>query len=252
MEPSLSRSALRPFELLEAFRTAGRPLSLSEMSRLANIPISTCHSVVKSLEQYGYLYFISSREVYPTRRLWELAHDINKNDPITTRLAPALTSLRDASGETVILGIRQGDQVVYLLVVESTQTIRYSSKAGVFKPMHSSAIGKAFLGAMKSAQLDEWLAAQSFERVTEKTIVSAQELAKDLAKSRERGYYVTCGENVADVMAIATTFTLGPLRLGLALAGPLGRMKQNEAEMAEKLRACVAALEKRTDEIGQP
>ena len=31
MEPTLSRSALRPFDVLEAFRAAGQPLSLSEI-----------------------------------------------------------------------------------------------------------------------------------------------------------------------------------------------------------------------------
>src|SRR3546814_539311 len=108
------------------------------MSRLAKIPMSTCHSVVKSLEQNGFLYFISSREAYPTRRLWDLANQINKNDPVATQLAPLLGALRDKTGETVILGIRQGDQAVYLLVVESNQTIRYSSSVGEFKPLHSS------------------------------------------------------------------------------------------------------------------
>src|SRR5690606_38186406 len=115
--------ALRPFDILDAFRTAKRPLSLSEISQLANIPLSTCHSVVRSLEQYGLLYFLSGRESYPTRWLWDAAREINANDPVATRCLPALTALRDQTNETVILGTRQDDRVLYLLVVESGQTI---------------------------------------------------------------------------------------------------------------------------------
>lgn len=245
MDSNASRSALRPFDLLEAFRTAGRPLSLSEMARLTSIPISTCHSVVRALEQRGLLYFLSAREAYPTRRLWDLAREINANDPIATRFAPALTALRDATSETVILGVRQDDRVLYLLVVESTQTIRYSSNAGEFKPMHSSSIGKALLGSMPGTELEAWLAAHPLPRVTDRTITTPQGLNEELAASRARGVFITRGENVADVMALAAPLRVGNMTLGVAIAGPLHRMEQNEEATSKKLLACIKDLEQR-------
>lgn len=69
MDASQSRSALRSLDVFETFRTAGRPISLSEIARLAEIPISTCHGVVRSLQQRGFLYNLSSKEMYPTRKL---------------------------------------------------------------------------------------------------------------------------------------------------------------------------------------
>jgi len=62
------RSSLRSLEIFEAFRAARRPLSLSELARITDIPVSTCHGVMRSLEQLGYL-LVSGRDVYPTRRL---------------------------------------------------------------------------------------------------------------------------------------------------------------------------------------
>lgn len=249
MEPTFSRSALRPFDLLEAFQAAGRPLSLSEMARLAHIPLSTCHSVVRALEQRGLLYFLSAREAYPTRRLWDLAREINANDPIATRFAPILGSLRDATNETVILGARQDDRVLYLLVVESSQTIRYSSTAGAFKPLHSSAIGKALLGSMGGAELDGWLSTHALARVTDRTISVPQSLIADLETSRARGFFITRGENVADVMAIAAPLRVGNMTLGVAIAGPLNRVEQNTEAISEKLLACIKNLEQRNGDI---
>lgn len=245
MDTTASRSALRPFDLLDAFRTEGRPLSLSEMARLASIPVSTCHSVVRALEQRGLLYFLSPREAYPTRKLWDMAREINANDPITKRFAPVLNALRDATNETVILGARQDDHVLYLLVVESTQTIRYSSTAGEFKPMHSSSIGKAMLASMTDAEFDAWLSEHPLPRVTDRTITEPDKLRKELVASRARGLFITRGENVADVMAIAAPLRLGNMTLGIAIAGPLYRMEENTKAISQKLHSCIKELEQR-------
>ncbi|NYT63649.1 IclR family transcriptional regulator [Alcaligenaceae bacterium] len=234
-----SRSALRPFNILDAFCTAKRPLSLSEIAQLADIPLSTCHSVVHSMEQNGLLYFLSSRETYPTRRLWEMAREINDNDPIAQRCLPYLTALRDSTNETVILGTRQGDRVLYLLVVESGQTIRYSSRAGDFKPTHSSSIGKALLSTMPDAELATWLKSHDLAQATSQTITSAKLLLDDIIASRNRGYSITRGENVADVMAIAAPLQRGSITLGLAVAGPLGRMNQKTDDIARQLLSCI-------------
>lgn len=239
MASTPSRSALRPFNILDAFCIEKRPLSLSEIAHLADIPLSTCHSVVHSLEQNGLLYFLSSREAYPTRRLWDMARVINSNDPIATRCLPFLTALRDASNETVILGTRQDDRVLYLLVVESGQTIRYSSRAGDFKPLHSSSIGKALLSTMPDAELNAWLKSHELTRATSNTITSAKRLKEDINVTRERGYSITRGENVEDVMAIAAALQKGSMTLGMAIAGPLNRMSQKTDDLSRQLLSCI-------------
>lgn len=242
MATAPSRSALRPFNILDAFCSAKRPLSLSEMAQLANIPISTCHSVVHSMEQSGLLYFLSSRETYPTRRLWDMAREINSNDPIATRCLPFLTELRDSTNETVILGTRQDDRVLYLLIVESGQTIRYSSQAGDFKPLHSSSIGKALLSTMPDAELNAWLKSHDLAQATSQTITSSKQLLKDIAATRSRGYSITRGENVEDVMAIAAPLQRSSMTLGLAIAGPLNRMESKVDDISRQLLSCLQKI----------
>jgi len=68
--------------------------------------------------------------LYPTRRLLQIAEVISANDPVLRCLAPLLADLRDASGETAILGKRQENIVVYLDVAESRQMIRYGAQPG--------------------------------------------------------------------------------------------------------------------------
>lgn len=237
-----SRSTMRTLDVFEAFRRARRPLSLSELAKLADIPASTCHGVMRTLEQAGFLYFVGAREVYPTRRLWDLAETIREHDPVALRLEPELARLRDASGETVILGTRRGDAVLYLMVLESRQSIRYSSRAGDTKPLHSSAIGKALLASLAADTLDRWLVSHRLERVTAATLTRAADLRADLDASRRRGWFVTRGENVADVTALAAPLALGGSLLAVAVAGPTHRMQAVEARIAKRLVQCVHRL----------
>jgi DNA-binding IclR family transcriptional regulator len=241
------RSAMRALDVLRAYRDARRPLSLTELSQRAEMPVSTCHGVVKRLLGEGWLYLVSGRDLYPTRRLWDLADTLRRHDPIALRLEPALAALRDDVDETVILGARQGEAVVYLLVLESAQAIRYSSAAGDRKPLHSSSIGKVMLGQMAPAALDAWLAAHRLDAMTERTMTSADALRADLVRSASRGWYATRGENVRDVMALAAPLRLGGSVLGVAVAGPLPRIEASRDRLATRLLDCARALETRHD-----
>lgn len=241
-EPT-SRSTMRTLDVFEAYRRARRPLSLSELARLADIPTSTCHGVMRTLEQQGFLYFVSGRDAYPTRRLWELAETLRENDPLAQRLEPALAQLRDEVDETVILGTRQADSVLYLLVLESRQSIRYSSRAGERKPLHSSSIGKVMLASLAPAALDAWLGRRRLARVTANTLTRAAALRADLDAGRKRGWHTTHGENVADVTAIAAPLTIGNTVLAVAIAGPTHRMQSNEVRLGRRLLQSVRRLE---------
>lgn len=244
--PALVPAAARTLDLLEAFRVARRPLSLSELARLARVPVSTCHGLVRTLEHKGFLYFPSQREAYPTRKLLEMAREIEANDPVASRLTPALEALRDAAGETVILGTRQDNAVIYLLVLDSPQIVRYTARAGEYKPLHSSSIGKVVLGSMPATALADWLRSNKLPRVTEHTITSSRRLKRDIEESRTRGYYLTRGENVADVMAIAAPLGDEAGVFGIAIAGPLHRMEAAERTHAARLQQAIRAIEEQS------
>jgi len=216
----------RTLDIFEIFGAARHPLSLSEIARTIRVPVSSCHLLLRTLLDCGYLYSLGRRKLYyPTRRLYDVARNIAAHDALIEELRPVLASLRDRSGETVILGKRQGDAVLYLEVLESAKTVRYTARAGEYKPLHSSAIGKALLGALPPEELDAWLGSRPLPRVTPHT-----------QQGRKRGYFVTRGENVIDVMAVAASLKLDNEAFGIAIAGPLHRMEPALARHAELLR----------------
>lgn len=228
----------RVLDIFEAFQRIQRPMSLTDLAEVTGIPKSSCHAIVGTLTARGYLYSLTRpRSLYPTRRLFDIAREILEKDPFVERVMPLLERLRDASRETVILGKRQGDAVIYLQVVESTNSIRYSAKPGEFKPLHSSAIGKALLGSLKEPELRAALEQRPLAAVTANTITDTQALVTDILESRRRGYFVTRGENVPDVWAVSAFLTVNAETLAVAIAGPRHRMENNVVECAQLLLA---------------
>lgn len=228
----------RALAVYEVFHRVRRPMSLTELARHADMPKSSCHAIVKTLAARGYLYQLQRpRALYPTRRLFDITREIHASDPLVERVVPVLERLRESSEETVILGKQQGEAVIYLQVLESHNPIRYSARPGEFKPLHSSAIGKALLGSLKDPALSASLAELPLPRVTPRTLTDAQQLAADIADGRRRGYFVTRGENVPDVWAVSTTLTLDGQVLAVAIAGPRHRMEGRVLECAQLLLA---------------
>ncbi|HJV84968.1 MAG TPA: IclR family transcriptional regulator [Noviherbaspirillum sp.] len=238
------RTADRTLGIFEAFESTCRPMSLSELAEQAEVPVSSCHGLVQTLLDRGYLYWVSRRkDIYPTRRLLDVAQTIVSHDPFLERIEPFLEQLRDGTEETVILGKRQGDSVLYLEVVPGLHTVRYTANAGEYKPLHSSSIGKLMLGSMKKAELDRWLASHELPAITSNTINDIEKLRADLEESRRRGYFMTQGENVADVTALAAPVQVNDEVLGLAVAGPTHRMAVRSEEHARRLLEARQAIE---------
>lgn len=237
------KAADRTLDMFEAFGETGRPLNLSELARAVDVPVSSCHSLVKTLTSRGYLVTAGAQRMYyPTRRLFDLARKILARDPVLAKARPALESLRDQSDETVIVGKRLDDYVIYLDVIETAQTIRYSAEASSLKPLHSSSMGKALLAALPDDELSELVGRLDLKQITRNTICSARKLLADVRTGRERGWQMTRGENVVDVMAIASSVRLGGEDYAVAVAGPLDRMEPAIPRHAKALRAAINAI----------
>lgn len=238
------KTAGRTVDLFEVFAKARSPLTLSEIARALNAPQSSCFNLVRALESRGYLYSVGgNKRIYPTRKLLEMADAISGYEPVIPRIEPLLESLRNETNETVLFGARQGDRVVYLKVVEGNQTIRYISRAGELKPIYASAVGKALLMTMDVADRAKLVRKLTLKSITRNTLASEDEILADVAASEQRGYAMTRGENVVDVMAIACPVQLEGVAYAIAVAGPINRIEGEIDSIARRIQAHIASIE---------
>lgn len=240
---SEATSPERLLAIFEMFGKERRPLSLTEIAELCRIPPSTCHNLVQTLLRHSYLYQTGHRkDLYPTRRLYDIGAAILASDPVLQRLKPVMEHLRDATRETVILGKRQKDRVVYLDVLEGPEVVRYSARPGETKPLHSTSIGKSILSTLDEAELRQLLEKHPPVHITAKTITNLERLEEDLEQGRRQGFFATHGENVADVTALAAPVRINNELFGLAVAGPSHRVYAKFDKLARELKSAQGSL----------
>jgi IclR family transcriptional regulator, acetate operon repressor len=238
------KSADRTLDLFEAFARTQKPLTLSELARELKVAPSSCFALIKTLRARGYLYGVGERRtVYPTRRMLDQATAIASCEPNVARMLPVMSALRDETNETIILGRRERNGVVYLQICESRQTVRYSAQVGDVKPLYSSAIGKAFLSTVPSPERTRLIQALPKPRVTPNTLCTTAELSDDIEAGLARGYQMTKGENVVDVIGLALPVRLGGDLFGVCVAGPMHRMSTMHARHAKALKRALRKVE---------
>lgn len=233
----------RTLDVFEAFAREGRALRLTELAALLHAPVSSCYQLIGTLHRRGYLYSLSGKSYYPTKRMLQAAETIAARDPVASLLGTTLEDLRDTTGESVILAQQADAQAIIIDVVESRHSIRYTARPGELRPLHSSAIGKALLSAMTGEERTRWLPAEPFAQTTHSTLRTRCELDADLERSGKRGWYVALGESVAELQAVAAPLHFAGSVFAIAIAGPAPRIAPNHEGNAVALLATIKKIE---------
>lgn len=220
-------AAHRVLDLIELFAKRRRPMSLTAIARELKLPSSSCHGLIRTLEERGYLVNLKDQGgYYFTKRLKHDVELIFTFNPLPTWIVPALENMRDVADETVLLARMVGTNAVYVEVFESVQSIRYIAQVGDLRPLNASAAGKALLGAIPLGECEALIEQLQMERRNPNTIVEVERLKTDLAESRERGWYSTQGEFLPDVTAISVPIQVSSETYSVVIAGPSERMRQ--------------------------
>ncbi|CAG2135506.1 IclR family transcriptional regulator [Cupriavidus plantarum] len=240
------KTALRVIEIIETFARERRALSLSELARLLAVPASSCLALIRTLTSLGYLYETSRRQgYYPTGRLLAMAQQIARHDPVLDRVHDTMAELREATGETIVIGkLHEGRAVLYLDVLESPHAIRYIATAGEARELHANSIGKALLAAMDDDERAALLKQLPLERFTARTLTTRKDIEAELVASKARGAFVNLSESMPDVGALAWPVRLSGECYAISIAGPVYRIEPNIERFSAILRTACATLER--------
>jgi IclR family acetate operon transcriptional repressor len=243
----MSKIVNRTLDFFEAFAAARRPLALTELMKVLEIPVSSCHDVVKALEERGYLYEVRPRGgFYPTARLFNLASVLVDHDPFLARAQPVLERLREQAGESVFLMKAQATTLTYVAVCEADTPLRLAVKVGdPLRALHATSAGKAFLASLDDAEMDQLLAKLPLKALTPNTITSRAALKKEIRRSQELGFFVNREESVEDSLTLSASFRWFDALYVVTVAGSVKRMER-------KIDAVAKWLRKAAEELDQP
>jgi IclR family acetate operon transcriptional repressor len=238
----------RTLAVLNLFRQSDGDLGISDIARRLSLSVSTVHRIVRALVDDGYLSQDLPSERYTLgRSAVLLGHAANRRLGLD-RAKTVIERLRDDSGESVNLGVRERGEMVVVLSVESKQLLRISQAPGNRLPVHATAMGKATL-SHGARSIDDEIADLDMPlgRLTRHTITSATALRKELNLIHRRGYSIDDQEAIEGVRCVAVPIISpeGDLLAAMAVQGPAVRMTDAQ------LKRAVPMLRTAAEEIAQ-
>ena len=194
----------KALSVLEALADHERITDLADMTGL---PKSTVHRILQSLVEQGFATSDGSGGYLPGPRVLTLAGKVmHRFDP--ARLAsPALQSLRDRTGHTVHLALRNGDEAVYVEKLAGHKPYQIPSRVGQGLLLHSTAIGKAILAALTDDEVAAICSRTGMPRRTANTLTTPADLLTHLTEIRRRGYAIDDEEDVEGMRCLGAAVT---------------------------------------------
>jgi DNA-binding IclR family transcriptional regulator len=219
------QSVNRALTALELVADAGE-LGVSELGRQLGVHKATASRLAAVLAERGLLERDPVTERYRIGfGLVRLAGAAMSGLDLVRLARPMLETLAERVREASNLGVRSGDDVVYVDQIAGSRSIVTVSWVGRRTPLHCTSNGKVLLAWADDRDRDRLLAAP-MESFTERTITDAGELRAELDAIRRRGFAQTVEELEEGLNAVAAPVRQADGRViaALGVSGPAFRL----------------------------
>jgi IclR family acetate operon transcriptional repressor len=244
----------RAFLILDIIADAGGEAKLTEIAGIAGLNVSTCHHLISTLHNWGYVARgANSRSYVLGSRILYLSAAFLRQVDLPRRAQSFVDRLNDQTREAVQLAIMQDTNLVNVLHREARHAVRVDvGRGGNSNAAHATATGKAILAWLPPTELDRIVADKGLTAFTPHTITDIEKLKEDLRLTRRNGFAIDREE-----------FQLGVICLGAAIRDHAGAVVGSISVSSPVFRAAsayldqikvhlVAAADELSTELGAP
>jgi IclR family transcriptional regulator, KDG regulon repressor len=233
--------ALSVLECLSRKRSAG----LEELSREMRMAKPTVYRFLLTLQELGYARRDEGERWAMTLKTFNVGSRALDHLDLHSAAKPVAESLADELGETVHMGVLEGDSAVYVLKIESKYTIRMFSRVGGRMPLYCTAIGKVLLAYSAPAERNAALEGLRLVALTSETIKTRSALLAELKRVKERGFARDAGEHEEGIYCLGAPIfdREGAVAAALSVSWPRFRYKSSEERrLAASVMAAAARV----------
>lgn len=244
----------RTLDILETLSSSPKGLTLSELSLQLEIPKNAVFRITQTLMARRYLSRDAETMAFQLTGQWlRLATPRLGGMSLAALARPAMTALRDDTGETVQLGVLSGADGTIIEQVEGTQPLRIVVDLGLRFTLYSNAPGKLLLAHLPEKRREQVLSKTSLEPFTSRTITDLGELEKECQRILNRGYstdYAEADEGVHCIAAPVVDEFEGVVA-ALWMSGPAKRLpKSRFRELGEEVKAAARKVSQQIAQMG--
>ena len=190
--PNLNRYRVpildRTIDLLELLARHPEGLTLSAMTEALQTPKNSVFRIATTLALRGYAEREEATKIYRlSRSLLALSHTALGVEGMLKAAWPTLEALRDATGETALIGILAGAHGLVLDQIPSSHPVKVVVEIGCAFSLQTSAPAKAILAFLNEREREALILGMRFVRHTKNTLVSAEAYRAELETVRKEG-----------------------------------------------------------------
>ena len=247
---SYVQSIERAIDILEALSEEENSFQLKNLAKRVRLHKTTVHRILKTLMKRGYVENIDNSGVYKLGlQVLKLSSSLLENIEVRREAKSLLEELRDKTGETVHLGILEGNEIVYIEKIEGTRPLHMASSVGKRVPLYCTALGKAILAYLDEKELNPLLENIKLEPKTPNTITSIEKLKEELIKIRALGYSIDNIENEEGIRCIGAPIFdhTGKVAAAISISGAAFYIpiKRIEKELGPLIKTAAFEISKR-------
>jgi IclR family KDG regulon transcriptional repressor len=223
----------RAFEILNLLADEKSGVGPMEVAQRLKLHKSTAHRLIMMLESSRFVEKNTITGKYHLgSRLMELGLSAVSRLDVYEVAGPHLRTLVKETGETAHLAVLRDGQVVSLVNVESSQTLRTPATVGKRTPAHCTSLGKAMLAFASQDHIDDFLRGRKLEAYTPRTITTAAKFKAELRTIRDRGYAVDNEEREPGLRCIGAPLwdSAGDVVAAISIAGPVFRIGDDRVQ----------------------
>jgi DNA-binding IclR family transcriptional regulator len=244
--PAESRSGIQVIErmmtLLDALSRNDTPASLKQLALETDLHPSTAHRILAAMTTAGFVERARNGNYRLGIRLLELGNLVKSRLDIRAAALPLMEQLHKQLGESVNLGVRQGDDIVYIERTSSGRsTVCAVHLVGARAPLHVTAVGKLYLAEDTPTAVADYAHRTGLPGVTPHSLTTLAKLERELEKVRRQGVAFDNEEIEPGLRCIAAPIhdDTGILVAGLSVSAPAER---HDPEWSTKVRHVAAAI----------
>ena len=240
------QSIERGFRLIERVTHYAEGATLSELSRDTGLHSSTVFHLLKTLDSLGYLQQQKQTKRYRVgRRIYALAAFCLDENEMVAVAQPFVDRLAEATGESAHFALWCGEEVLIAARSRGRSPFQLNERAGILRPVHCTAIGKALLAGLSDGELALRLGAGPLAAFTPKTVTDPAELMRQIAQVRADGLAFDDSEYNEEARCIAAMVRdfSGRVIGAIGFSGPIWRVSLADlSRFAEHTMGCARAL----------
>ncbi|WP_158618373.1 IclR family transcriptional regulator [Candidimonas sp. SYP-B2681] len=231
-----TRSPLRTMQILYELTCDRSAISLADLSVRLSLPKTSLFRLMKTLESGAYVIAVAGGYKMGPAAL-KLGAAIIQSREFPNCAVPVMQHVSENCGETIILGTLADNrqEVVYAEVVDATNPLRFSSKAGSTNPLYGSASGQILLAYMPESELNSYLDSVKLVKHAPGTIETVEALVAKLAEIRATGVSSSLEGLVEGVFSIAAPVMdmNGKVVSGLSISAPSSRALRQKGKLTK-------------------